>query len=111
VQRKVEVIMEGLSTMHVIVGLNSMAYPCQPKSVSGATPAIFYPIRLKNILSLDGRTSNNSNISIRQNPPIRDHETGWGHRRPLRHLWRAVGALNKEQKIRIERIKTTPPAA
>jgi hypothetical protein len=53
-QRKVEVIMEGLSIMHVIVGLNSMAYPCQPKSVSGATPAIFYPIRLKKFLAWMG---------------------------------------------------------
>lgn len=42
VQSRVEVIMEGLLLMHVIVGLNRMAYPCQPKSVSGATPAIFF---------------------------------------------------------------------
>lgn len=62
--RKVEVIMEGLLLMHVIVGLNRMAYPCQPKSVSGATPAIFYPIRQKKFLVWMGGQQQNSNISL-----------------------------------------------
>lgn len=67
--------MEGLLIMHVIVGLSRMAYPCQPKSVSGATPAIFYPIRQKKFLVWMGGQQLQH---LSQNPPIRDHDTRSG---------------------------------